>query len=606
MGSGSSIPAPVVFANVVATSLATSSIDNLCNTLSALPADARLKLQAALDAAASRENMRLLFDAADADKSGALDGDELLAAITGLGSPDLDADAISALIRMSDFNADGLIQRDEFQELLKWPPLMEESEKPHLVLNFDVNQTIMILDTVIKADPIALLNTILSNCCWGQIIESSTEGEAPTWKLSSSEPSLLAPAEGLKTYLQFAAVLTPLHKDLPLETTKASMARRRALLQSFTREGQPGAALSEHLTRLEAALKIPLEVRAAVEQSLLEKLGLVDGTCLLLPSFLHTLRELKRRGRSFSVCFRTFGKDLLKLAPEFNALCEGTHPIFKAGPLKDDTPIVLNGADGLPDLKMDMTAGSSGCGTWLRTGDSASGGEAGKHLLLVLGSIEQPPLDVVQSGVDAIKRWYCEQIPEGTSVAPPVKVFVGAQAAAQELASRLHVRGRGATLALRDYYPGWEASACSAEGGKPLLLEGADESEVLQIFFDDHINAHDARIVDVRRRAAPSLPALPIGAVFGMHLLRAEPLLSICNNDYFLDAILAAEAKWKLACRRRRALSKALLDKARVLQQIEASKAADSKTYLKYIPHGQTAFVASSPDVSAAEYDELS
>ena len=67
------------------------------------------------------------------------------------------------------------------------------------------------------------------------------------------------------------------------------------------------------------------------------------------------------------VCFRTFGKDLPKLAPEFNALADGSHPLFQAhGPYAESADAgktVLDGTDGQPDMRMAMTL--AGCGTWL-------------------------------------------------------------------------------------------------------------------------------------------------------------------------------------------------------------------------------------------------
>jgi hypothetical protein len=207
---------------------------------------------------------RLIFESLDTDKSGALDADELLAAITHLKGADLDAEAINALIREVDLNGDGVIQPDEFAALLVAPPPPPTEHQPHLVLNFDVNQTVMILDTVIKAEPVALLNTIMSNCCWGTLTPG--EGEAPpTWTLVSTEPSLAAPSAGLKTYLQYAVALTPIPKGAPLEDVKKAKAERRTLIQSFTLEGQLGAPLNPFVAKLEASLAVPAEVRGLVQ-----------------------------------------------------------------------------------------------------------------------------------------------------------------------------------------------------------------------------------------------------------------------------------------------------------------------------------------------------
>lgn len=44
------------------------------------------------------------------------------------------------------------------------------------------------------------------------------------------------------------------------------------------------------------------------DAALLESLGLSGGQCMLLPSFMECLRGLTTQGRTFSVCFRTFGQ----------------------------------------------------------------------------------------------------------------------------------------------------------------------------------------------------------------------------------------------------------------------------------------------------------
>ena len=46
----------------------------------------------------------------------------------------------------------------------------------------------------------------------------------------------------------------------------------------------------------------------------------------LLTSFFELLRKLKIDGRSFSVCFRSFGTDLIHMEKEYNSFCEGRHP----------------------------------------------------------------------------------------------------------------------------------------------------------------------------------------------------------------------------------------------------------------------------------------
>jgi hypothetical protein len=82
-------------------------------------------------------------------------------------------------------------------------------------------------------------------------------------------------------------------------------------------------------------------VREKADSELLSAIGLGGGACLLLPSFLTLLRELKKAKRSFSICFRTFGKDLPKLANEYNAVCTGKHPLFHHGYRHHSPPTTL-------------------------------------------------------------------------------------------------------------------------------------------------------------------------------------------------------------------------------------------------------------------------
>lgn len=165
---------------------------------------------------------------------------------------------------------------------------------------------------------------------------------------------MLSPSAGLKTYNKFAVDLTPTDgpdgNALPIDEVKAAKARRRKMIQTFTNEGEPGAAMAPHVTRLAEALQCP-ESAAGADAELLKKIGLSGGSCVLLPSFLRLLRELKQRGRTFSVCFRTFGKDLPKIAEEYNCLCEGNHPYFL-----DEAHVVMDGSDGGADLRMNMAS----------------------------------------------------------------------------------------------------------------------------------------------------------------------------------------------------------------------------------------------------------
>jgi hypothetical protein len=88
-----------------------------------------------------RRNIRALFDAIDSDHSGDLDAHELLTALAGVVHNDeLDEEAINELIRAVDENGDGVVQREEFENLVREPPkyasgIEPESTRLHAALS---------------------------------------------------------------------------------------------------------------------------------------------------------------------------------------------------------------------------------------------------------------------------------------------------------------------------------------------------------------------------------------------------------------------------------------------------------------------------------------
>ena len=125
------------------------------------------------------------------------------------------------------------------------------------------------------------------------------------------------------------------------------------------------------------------------------------------------------------------------------------------------------------------------------------------------------------------------------------------------------------------------------------------------MFFDDHILPNDAHIVDVRRADAPSTAPVPIGAVYGINLLRAVPLSSIVDRGYFLGAVAAAEDAWRLSGSRRRAIARVLAAGASATVAGEGAgagaEAGSEANRLAYVPHAQTQAVTMTSDCAVAD-----
>ena len=273
----------------------------------------RPRARAAIVDAVTEATLDALFDAIDTDHSGTLDANELLAILLKMGFSGLDDEACNALIREVDLNGDSLVQREEFAALVT-PTAPLDGAQPHLVLHFDVNMTVIMLDSAIGGDSAKILNMVLSNCVWGKVTPAEPE---PTWELVSKIPSPTAPEIGLQTYAEYVMSVTDVKGMSDVTKIRETKARRRKALQSFTSAGAPGAALAALLRSMADALKLPKQLISDEQADVLKRLGLDGGVCVLLPSFLHLLRELKKTGRSFSICFRTFGTDLPKIAAEY-------------------------------------------------------------------------------------------------------------------------------------------------------------------------------------------------------------------------------------------------------------------------------------------------
>mmetsp|Transcript_64813 Transcript_64813/g.120603 ORF Transcript_64813/g.120603 Transcript_64813/m.120603 type:complete len:733 (-) Transcript_64813:108-2306(-) len=413
------------------------------------------------------------------------------------------------IVQEFDVCGDGCLREAEFIDMVHnlrdEGKRMEPLAKPHLVLNFDVNNTILVSDSLTASGALELIAMTLAGCAWGMKTRHKCGREV--WVLVSPKPSPLPPWEGLMSYTEFIVEQCPMPQQEDREEVKRVKAWRRQALQNFCEPGQPGETFRAHRDRLYSMLP--------------------NKEHRLLPCFYHTLRELKREGRSFSLLLRTFGVDVTSsVQDEFNAFCEGRHPDFVGEPL-------LDGSDGGGDYRMDLNDPES-IGTFFRDPKT-------DVLALVWGTHQQPEP---------------EQGLEFFSTIPGTKVVLGAKAAAEALEERLNAR-RGMVV-IRDYYPAWAGCKCKGEGGKPVFLHVEDE-EVLPVFFDDHIRPADPNIVDVIDvRTYPT--RVPMAQVYDTHLVKAVPLHAIADQQYFLKELRKCEKLKAEQVQRRRKVARMLHD----------------------------------------------
>lgn len=365
---------------------------------------------------------------------------------------------------------------------------MVSREKRRLVLHVDVNETIMIGDPVAGLDYQASLNNVIAKAA---IVKSGLSGDVwhdgsaldPSLRPEGSEPPPLLSdfhlPEGhtpyFKTYRR--------HKDWPAFR--------------FTEPGMPGEIYRPIFEKMQALLKWPHEPNKELAP---------HGHHLLLPSFFHTIRELQRRGREFSLVVRTYGTDLPEIAVAISAFASGRHPSFPDAASAD---LQLDASDARWVLRRrDRTDMRSQI--QLSQYDNSLGTEG-------LGS------DL-------------GQVP----TLPPAEREIQQEEDIVKLLAQKRVIG------VRDDYFFWKGHGYLPQAGKPCWLTPYDRS-VQHIFFDDNIHNDPLdSIVAIRTRGEPDGDFAPLSGeatrgLEGVMIVKARPVDAVLDMDYFLKHIARCE-----------------------------------------------------------------
>jgi len=435
----------------------------------------------------------------------------------------------------------------------------EGYRQPHLMLNFDVNQTILMVDSITGTKEAEVVNDVLSNHGWGKIFPeeaSDDNNNVGAWKLAYNEPYVECPEPGLICYADYVNKVNVMPTDKSnREELNAVRKKRRGLRNRFTDAGHPGEPLREHHRRMMDGLQLPAELKGTPEAC---SVGLEGHTVLLLPCFLQMLIELKKMRRSFTLLFRTYGLDLGKVQKELNAFCEGRHPLFQEMPRFD-------GSDGEPDYRMALDSVTQS-GTWYREIEQVEGTEGKELFVLIMGTVAQPPEKPKKGDIlgmpffEHLKAERQKKIREQHAgdldigeIDDGIEILKGSDAV-----KRYCSFCEAKTVALRDFFPFWQQRGQKADGGKPLFINRSNLHRVLPIFFDDNCSKTDAKIVDVRSASrflsnqhSRQRSSIDISEAYGLFVQQAEPLLSINCPMYYIDKIKVCEANHRELMRRR-------------------------------------------------------
>jgi len=203
---------------------------------------------------------------------------------------------------------------------------------------------------------------------------------------------------------------------------------------------------------------------------------------------------------------RTFGTDIKEIQEEFNEFCEGKH--------HDYPEALYNGEKGTNDLRMQP----QNIGTFYRNGKSEN------DIYLLKGTIEQPTSLEVNKEELLIKYKGHE-------------IVQGYQAIYKDLLSNKN------TMAMRDFYPWWNANSRTPSAGKLFLVDPKD-TDLLQVFFDDNVcmEKEELGIIDVRNIDGNNID---FRSKIDLNLVMVQPLDSVFHENYFTERIDVCLENWR-------------------------------------------------------------
>eukprot|EP00930_Biecheleria_cincta_P055421 TRINITY_DN41740_c0_g1_i1.p1 TRINITY_DN41740_c0_g1~~TRINITY_DN41740_c0_g1_i1.p1 ORF type:complete len:1506 (-),score=256.24 TRINITY_DN41740_c0_g1_i1:248-4735(-) len=387
----------------------------------------------------------------------------------------------------------------------------QDSLLPPLLLHFDVNKTVMLTDTVSLKSAEEGIRESISELFWGLCKD---KGGNPVWTWTKTKPSCYPP-EGfgdcvfddsqLINYVEFCkkamkdkSSRKAATKTWGLVTDQATRARMEKLFKSSVKR-----------------LQLWSEVRYTKEAN---DAGLPGTTLQMFPAIFAVVAFLQRSKRKFSILFRSFGEDHKNIQKEWNAFCEMRHPIFShllegIGPLDGSVPGVPDrriSCDGLHTLYRDADGpvlilntftngppGSSSWDAWAKTKPKAKQDLRGGREFIK--NLKTEYVD----GMRNFRNWIHKHT----------------------LAER--------TGAIKDDWAWWHWSGERTEAGKLLTVtEGQDK--IKQIFFDDNIEYHDARIVDCRYT---NNDCLPLKVAQEKVIVKVNPVEVLNDEDFFIKTI---------------------------------------------------------------------
>ena len=407
---------------------------------------------------------------------------------------------------------------------------MEENETkgnnlPHLVLNFDINKTVILKDKTKKYDLEKCLKSSIVDYAWG-IYDDSNK----TWTLTENYLSHKKPRPELINYYKYIKLVHKSKKEEEIPNREERFKKNQEikatqdrLCQEFLNKGQPGEKLIDLYNDYLKRVKVPKEILNEIykENSIYPSFykDLYENDFIFIfPSLFRTMIELQSQNRIFTIIFRTFGLDFDDVIKEYNAFCEGYHPLFN-GSNKKYPKIKFNGENCSKDYRI----AKKNIGIIYRFDENIN------NLYLVLGCLKRN-FEIKTS--DELFNFYKERINNGE-----VNIIKGGKEIF-EFINKNSSEGKINSFCLNDHYDTWYRYDKKETCGKPMLID-PENKDVEVFFFDDNITENEFSIVDCRD--ANSGKSVKDKIIKDKYLIKVDTLKAAVDENYFLDIINKAE-----------------------------------------------------------------
>ena len=396
----------------------------------------------------------------------------------------------------------------------------KENNLPHLVLNFDINKTVILKDKTKNYDFERCVKSCIVDYAWGTFNESTKE-----WTLTENYFSYKKPRPELMNYYKYIKIMhkTKTEEEIPdreerFKKNQEIKATKDRLSLEFMNKGQPGEKLKDLYNDYLKKVKIPKDIMNEInkENSIYPSFykDLYENDFIFLfPSLFRTMIELQSQNRIFTIIFRTFGLDFNEVSKEFNDFCEGKHPLFK------NSKINFDGENGSKDYRIK----EKNIGIIYRFDEDIN------NIYLVLGCLRR---NFEIKTPDGLISFYNDRIKKGE-----VNIIKGGKEIF-EFINKNSTEGKINSLCINDHYDTWYRFDKKSTCGKPMLID-PNNKDIEVFFFDDHITLNDENIVDCRDINTGK--SIEDKTIKDKYLIRVDTLKAAEDENYFIDLIKRAE-----------------------------------------------------------------